>query len=91
MACNIRLQFPTKNSVNETTALTGIGNSWGLPTRLSMEHIENSNEELVSILLLVASKMACMSPHKVKQLVGNIWNTFSRVKLHGGPESKTTQ
>ena len=57
MACNIRLQFPTKNSVNETTALTGIGNSWGLPTRLSMEHIENSNEELVSILLLVAQAL----------------------------------
>ena len=32
-----------------------------------MEHIKGGDEELVGILLLVASKMAGMRPHEVQQ------------------------
>ena len=33
------------------------------------------------VLLLIAGKMAGMGPNEMKQLIGNMWGTLTRVEL----------
>lgn len=46
-----------------------------------MEDIQSSYEELMSILLLIAGKVACMGPDKVKELEGDMGRVQTRIEL----------
>ena len=46
-----------------------------------VKHIQSSNEEFMCILLLIACKMASMSPHQVKEFEWNVGRAGSRVEL----------
>lgn len=46
-----------------------------------MQHIQSSDEELVSVLLLVSSEVSCVSPDKVQQPEGNVRRAVTRVEL----------
>ena len=46
-----------------------------------MKNIQSCYEELVCILLLVASKMASMGPDKVEELEGDVGTVLSRIEL----------
>ena len=46
-----------------------------------MKNVQSCYEELVCILLFVASKMACMGPDKVKELEGDMGIVLSRIEL----------
>lgn len=47
-----------------------------------MQHVQGSNEELMCILLLIACKMAGVSPHQVQEFKGNVWRARARVELN---------
>ena len=49
-----------------------------------MEDIQSSYEELMSILLFIASKMACMGPDEVKELEGDMGRVQTRIELWRG-------
>ena len=49
-----------------------------------MEDVQSCYEEFMSILLLIAGKMACMGPDKVKELEGDMGRVQARVELWRG-------
>ena len=46
-----------------------------------MKNIQSCYEELMCILLLIASKMASMRPDEVEELEGNVGRVLSRIEL----------
>jgi len=48
---------------------------------MSVQEVEGGNEELMSILLLVASKVMSMGPNHVEKLMRRKWCFVSRVEL----------
>lgn len=55
LALYIGLQSPIVCLVYNATTVSRLSHSWRLPSRVMVEYIENSNEELVCVLLLVSS------------------------------------
>ena len=48
---------------------------------MMVQNINSCYEELVGVLLLIASKMAGMHPHQMEQLEGNVRCGQTRVEL----------
>ena len=59
----------------------GPADSGCLPPRVVVKNVQSCYEELVCILLFVASKMASMGPDKVKELEGDVGIVLSRIEL----------
>ena len=52
-----------------------------LPPRVVVKNIQSCDEELMCILLFIASKMTSMGPDKVKELEGDIGIVLPRIEL----------
>ena len=59
----------------------GSTDSGCLPPRVVVKNVQSCYEELMCILLLVASKMASMRPDEVEELEGNMGRVLSRIEL----------
>jgi hypothetical protein len=46
-----------------------------------VEHVEGGDEELVSVLLLVAGQVAGVGPYQVKKLEGNVRSDLTGIEL----------
>ena len=59
----------------------GSTDSGCLPPRVVVKNVQSCYEELMCILLLIASKMASMRPDEVEELEGNVGRVLSRIEL----------
>ena len=71
----------------------GSTDSGCLPPRVVVKNVQSCYEELMCILLLIASKMASMRPDEVEKLEGNVGRVLSRIELEreerrGGEEGR---
>ena len=74
---DIRLKATAKCLVHDAATVARIQHGGSLTARVMVENVESRNEELVSVLLLVAGKMAGMGPHKVEQLERDVWSDLT--------------
>lgn len=50
---------------------------------MPVQDVQSGDEELMSVLLLVARQVARVRPHQVQQLVRDVWGPVPRVELLG--------
>lgn len=82
LAGDVRLQSSSEDLVNDAAAVVWIVGFFPIVIfAVSVQHIKSSDEELVSVLLLVAGEMSCVSPDQVQQPEGNVRRAVTRVEL----------
>jgi hypothetical protein len=82
LASDVRLKPPSKRLVHDAAAVSRVEDGGRLTTGVMVEHVEGGDEELVSVLLLVAGQVAGVGPHEVKKLEGNVRSDLTGIELH---------
>jgi hypothetical protein len=67
--------------VNDASAVARMGDGGGLTPTVMMKDINGRYKELMSILLLIASQVTRMHPHKMEELEWNMREGLPRIKL----------
>lgn len=82
----VRLKATCEYLVNDTLTILLMLIPHSIVIAVTMEDVQGGYEELVGILLLVAGKMASMSPYQVKQFIRYVRSGLARVEFleYGG-------
>ena len=73
LTLHVRLKPSVVCLVHDAAAVARLGHRRSLPTRVVVEDVEDRDEELVRVLLLVASQVAGVGPDQMEQLERDVW------------------
>jgi len=69
---NVTLKFPGEYCVHDAGTLGGL--DAGFVDQMSVQQVQGGDEELMSILLLITSKVMSMGPNHVEKFVRREWS-----------------